>query len=293
MLSRASGTAPILFRGQSRVYPTVYPSLLRDNVSEQDHLSWWSVTRKFISSRNGLAGYSIPSPHDALAIVQHYLLKSPVIDVTGTPKIALYFALAEQASGATRVVYAADAAVLGGTGLVVTDHAFLALPLEQGGRKHRWLRQDGYTVGVHKWENLEASRNLDFAHCDGVEPFTFQFRDDDKDLVKLLRKEFGDLEDIEGDPLAGKVRSVFEIIARATGSMKAVQRLIVGTKTLDAHGQLVAEIERLIEKAQRFGRSEIVSAQLQDLLTAAKSPCWDMGGEASLDYWIRELAVGK
>ena len=99
-----------LFRGQVKVYPTIFPSLLRDTVSEELRNAWWDVTRHFIAERNGLTGYQIPSPHDALAVIQHYLIKSPVVDVTGTPEIALYFALADPASTGTRVVYAANEA---------------------------------------------------------------------------------------------------------------------------------------------------------------------------------------
>jgi hypothetical protein len=183
------------------------------------------------------------------------------------------------------VVYAADAAVLENTGLVVTNHGFLALPLNKGGLKHRWLRQDGYTVGVPNWQNLEASRNLDFARCVGVECFTFESCSDDTDIVRNL----GDLETIEGDPLAASVRAVFESIAIATDSSEAVGRLIAGTKTLDAKGKLIVEIESLIEKAQQFGRSEKDLAQLQALLAAANSQYWDTSWEASLNHWSREL----
>jgi hypothetical protein len=63
MRGRASRPGQALFRGQVKVYPTIFPSLLRDNVSDALRNAWWGVARHFISSRDGLTGYQIPSPH--------------------------------------------------------------------------------------------------------------------------------------------------------------------------------------------------------------------------------------
>jgi hypothetical protein len=285
MQERASRPGQALFRGQIKVYPTIFPSLLRDTVSEELRNAWWSVTRRFISARDGLTGYQIRSPHDALAVIQHYLIKSSVIDVTGTPEIALYFALLDPASTETRVVYAADEAVLKGAGWVVTDHAFLALPLSQGGFKHRWLRQDGFTIGAANWGDLHAARTLDFLQLPSVASFTFRRRPGDEALVSSL----GDLETVEDDPLASAVRAVFESIADATGCLAAVRQLIPEASTLDAQAQLVAEIEDLIARARALGRSAEDLAQLNRLLSAAKSRYWDTSWSAALDLWSKNL----
>jgi hypothetical protein len=285
MRERASRPGHALFRGQIKVYPTIFPSLLRDTVSEEPRKAWWGVTRRFISSRDGLTGYQIRSPHDALAVIQHYLIKSPVLDVTGTPEIALYFALLDPASTATRVVYAAEQAALKGAGWVVTDHAFLALPLNQGGIKHRWLRQDGFTIGAADWGDLYASRTLDFVQLPSVESYTFRRRAGDEALVNCL----GDLETVEDDPLASTVRTVFESIAHASGCLAAVRQLMPQESTLDAQAQLVVEIEDLIARARALRSSPEDLAELNKLVSAAKARYWDESWSAGLAYWSNKL----
>lgn len=247
MQGRAARPGQALFRGQVKVYPTVVPSLLRSTVSDACRDAWWDVTRHFISARNGLTGYQIASPHDALAVIQHYLIKSPVIDVTGTPEIALYFALADPTSTATRVVYAADEATLRHAGYVVTDHAFLALPADQGGLKHRWLRQDGFTIGISDWKDLHAARKLDFLKLPNIERYTFHRRPGDEKLVSSL----GDLETVAGDCLASAVRGMFESIAHARGHLAAVRELIPEASTLDPHARLIAKIEDLSSRGRK------------------------------------------
>src|SRR5882724_4247879 len=68
---RDSRPGRVLFRGQVTVYPTIFPSLLRDTVSKELRDAWWSVTRRFIASRHGLTGYQIRSPHDASHSTMH------------------------------------------------------------------------------------------------------------------------------------------------------------------------------------------------------------------------------
>jgi hypothetical protein len=285
MRGRVSGTNQVLFRGQTRIHPTILPSLLRPNMSDEDRRQWWAVLCQFVRSRDGVTGYHIPSPHDAVAIVQHYLIRSPVLDVTGTPEIALYFATRDLSSNEMRVVYAADAAELEAAGLCVTDHAFLALPLEDGGRKHRWLRQDGFTVGPSKWNDLDEARKLDFAHLPGVERCTFTMRPGEQNLVAGL----GDLETVEGDPLAAGVRGVFETLARGLGCLEAVRRLMPASGTIDAHGQLIIEIELLIQSARSVGLPKDDITSIENLLRSAVGGIWDTSFEASLAYFTRKV----
>jgi hypothetical protein len=220
-----------------------------------------------------------------VAIVQHYLVKSPVLDVTGTPEIALYFAMMDPSATEARVVYAADAAALVAAGLSVTDHAFLALPLEDGGRKHRWLRQDGFTVGHSDWTDLCEAGKLDFVHLPSVGSFTFTMLPGEDDLVANL----GDLETVDGDPLAAKVRGVFESIARQLGCLEAVRQLMPASGTIDAHGLLINEIELLILRARALDLPEDDIAEIENLLQSAIGGIWDIGFEASLDYLTRKV----
>lgn len=277
----------MVFRGQARVYPTIIPSLCRgDTVSDEDRARWYSVLRRFVGNRAGLTGYDIRSEHDAVAIIQHYLVKSPVIDVTGTPEIALYFAMLNPAAEGPRVVYAADVETLRWDGKVVTDHGFLALPPQHGGAMHRWLRQDGYTVGPSEWTHYDEARRLDFQRLPGVTSFTFDMRPEDHRLVAHL----GDLETTDGDPLAVKVRSMFSAIAYSLGCLDAVEAMMPARGTIDAKARLAYDIQLLIEKARLTDLSPTVIAEMDRMLPAARGHHWDTSWDAALSYWTGEVA---
>jgi hypothetical protein len=277
---------PMLFRGQTDVYPTILPSLLRPEVSQEDRSKWWAVTRRLISSSSSLTGYKIRSPHDVLAITQHYLQKSPVIDMTATPEIALSFALGTQSKGGDRVVYAIASETVKDQGLAVSDHDFLARPMADGGKAHRWLRQDGFTIGTAQWEDLAQARNLDLLLIPGLKSFHFTKHDGEESIVKDL----GDLEAIEGDDLAVKVRGVFENLARSMGHLDAVRRLLPQSGTIDGHAKLLNEIGQLIERAQSLKRPKSEIEELESLRNAAYGSHWDTAWDASLDFWKQQIS---
>ena len=89
MRSRAPSPQKVLSRSQTKLYPDTFSSLYRREVGEEERRQW-TVLRRLVSGRDGLTACRIRSPHEGLAVVQHYLIKSPAIDVTGTPEIALY-----------------------------------------------------------------------------------------------------------------------------------------------------------------------------------------------------------
>lgn len=102
MLERRAGPGQVLFRGQSRIWPDIRPSITRPDVDEDTRRALWEICRRFVHvAQLGLTGYLVSSVHDRLAILQHYILRSPVIDLTGTPEIALYFALLGAKPGIT------------------------------------------------------------------------------------------------------------------------------------------------------------------------------------------------
>jgi hypothetical protein len=277
----------VVFRGQTRIYPSILPSLLRADVSEEDRRIWWAVLRRFISNRDGLTGYRVRSPHDAIAVVQHYLVKSPVVDVTGTPEIALYFALMNRSTEPTRIVYAIDVDAVETAGHVVTDHAFLALPFHDGGLKHRWLRQDGFTIGAADWTTLDGARSLDFARLPGLQNSPFRMQVGEEDLVSQL----GDLETTEGDPLATKVRGIFEDIAHHLGCLETVQRLMPSQGTVDGHGSLLAEIDDLIERARKLRLAADDVRQIERFRDAAIQRYWDTSWDCGFESWKAKVAA--
>ena len=285
MREQVSDTSPVLFRGQRELYPTIFPSLLRQDIAEEDRQKWWRVLRRFVSSRTGIAGYEIRSAHDAVSIVQHYLVKSPVIDLTGTPEVALYFAIKNASREKLQVVYRARVGILQEAGFVVSDHDFLTLPLQEGGLKHRWLRQNGFTVGLPDWTNLDGARTLDFACLPGVEKFLFRAQPHEKALVAAL----GDLETVEGDPLAASVRGMFESVARSLGCHAKGREMMPCSGTVDAHACLIRELQSLAQRSRALRLPSSDVSEIERLLQDAEYGIWDMGHSASLEYWTDKV----
>ncbi|WP_205504624.1 FRG domain-containing protein [Rufibacter psychrotolerans] len=154
----------------------------------------------------GITGYALKRL-DEVALVQHYLEVSPMLDLTGTPEVALYFALlGSEGRVGPQVIYAFDPEDLRGRGLEVTDHNFLLLPLGEGGHKCRWVKQDGY--GVCR-PDLSQFDLLDFPH----EEFHFLADSTDRAAVKCL----GDLLKIDDDSVVLQVFSFFHLLANELG----------------------------------------------------------------------------
>lgn len=170
MRDQATDDGRVLFRGQSRVYRSIQPSQAR--LDEETMVQMWNICRRFHTAAQGVTGYQVHSGHDRLAILQHYIGYSPVIDLTGTPAVALYFALREAKPGDECVVYSVDK-TSDRSNAVFTDHSFLLLGLRDGGTQHRWLRQDGYSVSSNDWPSLDAVRHFDLLALPSVKEARF------------------------------------------------------------------------------------------------------------------------
>lgn len=277
--------ADVLFRGQNRVWPTVKPSITRDD--EQTRREMWTICRWFHRAAAGITGYSIPSEHDRLAILQHYILRSPVIDLTATPEIALHFALLGAKVGDECVVYSIDRSAFKPQEVVFSDHAFLALPLDEGGSKHRWLRQDGYSVGPAEWRDAGAVQEFDLLKLPGLDERRFVKGTNDEQLVSFL----GDLEDTTSDPLALAVRGVVGSLAKALNSIgPGVEKILRDSKTRDPDEDLANEIDSLISIASGVGAPAELRAELQSLRSAVGKFYWDTGFYCSLDKARTDLS---
>ena len=266
----------VLFRGQRRVYPTVLPSIARD--CEPTRQRFRGITRLFCSSQTmHLTGYRIEKVHDRLSILQHYIGRSPVIDLTGDPRIALYFALLGD-STENRVVYAIDVKRAAKSGVVFSNHAFFALPLGSGGETHRWVLQDGYSVGPTDWENAEEVENFDLLKLDGVSSLHFKKGTEDDRLVEHL----GNLESTENDPLALKVRGNVQGLARFLGVLTpSVEAILSASSTVDPDDVLRQEIDELVTLAERQGDQGAIR-ELRELKTYVGRRYWDTGFDVAL-----------
>lgn len=275
----------ILFRGQNRVWPSIKPSITR--LDEQARMGMWAICRWFHTAAHGVTGYHIPSEHDRLALLQHYVGQSPVIDLTATPEIALYFALQGAEPNHECVVYSVDRSVATSPDVFFVDHSFLALPLDSGGLKHRWLRQDGYSIGPARWRDLDVVTGFDLLRLPGVESKRFTNGPTDDELIRHL----GDLEDTASDPLARAVRGVVTSIARSLNLLTPeIAEVLQGSKTTDPDAELTAEIDGLISLASAARARSDVLKTLRSLRDAVGTQ-WDSSFDASLD-WARGQVQG-
>ncbi|MBS0347135.1 MAG: FRG domain-containing protein [Proteobacteria bacterium] len=273
----------ILFRGQNRIWPTVKPSITR--LDEQTMMEMWAICRWFHTAAHGVAGYQIPNEHDRLAILQHYIGRSPVIDLTGTPEVALYFALQQAEPNRECVVYSVDRGIAASSGVVFSDHSFLALPLDSGALMHRWLRQDGYSVGPAAWRDLGVVRNFDLLKLPGVESKCFTTNSADNNFIFRL----GDLEDTQSDPLALAVRGVVTAVARSLELLTpGIINVLQASKTIDPIAKVVAEIDSLISLALTVKTPSSLLNELRRLRTAIETS-WDTSCECSLDMAQGEI----
>lgn len=273
-----------LFRGQNRVWPTIKPSITR--LSPPTLGEMWTICRWFSSAAKGVTGYSIENVHDRLAILQHYVGRSPVIDLTGTPEIALYFALLG-ASDCECVVYSVNRECVKSAGVAFSNHSFLMLPAHSGGLKHRWIRQDGYSVSPACWNDLSVVTEFDLLMLDGVESKQFRVYRNDYDLVRDL----GDLEDTASDPLAMAVRGAVTAIARSLGLLTpGITGILQASKTKDPDTELIEELEGMIALAANVNAPANLTQTLGSLRDAVGST-WDTGCDASL-AWVRETFRG-
>ena len=278
MKRRADGQGDrILFRGQNRVWPTIKPSITR--LDEQTMGDMWAICRWFNTAAHGVSGYHIPNEHDRLAILQHYVGRSPVLDLTATPEIALYFALQGAEPGRECVVYLVDRSLAASPDVVFSDHSFLVLPLHSGGLKHRWLRQDGYSVGPAGWRDPDVVTGFDVLRLPGVESKCFALAPPDDEVIRHL----GDLEDTESDQLALAVRGTVTSVARSLSLLTpGITDVLRASKTRDPDAELTAEIDCLISLAATTKAPSDLLKMLGSLRTAVGSH-WDTSFDCSLD----------
>ena len=237
-----------------------------------------------------LTGYSIEDVYHRLAILQHYIGRSTVVDLTECPRVALYFALKDANVGSECVVYSIDRNKAVSSDVVFADYAFLALPLAQGGIKHRWWRQAGYSVGPKRWQDAQAVRNFDLLKLKGVNCMRFRKQSTDDNLVACL----GDLEGTNGDFLASNVRANVEAIARECKLLTPdIQRILACSATVAPNAALESRIDGLMAKtkpANAFSKKVIMV--LKNLKKQLKQGQWDTSSDASLS-WAEKMLSQK
>ena len=116
----------------------------------------YTIFRRASEFCTGAWGYHVGAS-DALEVLQHYGWRTPSIDFSGAPDVALAFAL--HRSPQTPVIYVLDRSKLPPE-VVVSEHDFLMAKTEDGGLASRWWRQDGFGVMNKTWHEADTTRNF-------------------------------------------------------------------------------------------------------------------------------------
>ena len=267
----------ILFRGQNRVWPTVKASITRHDEKTQNHVM--AICRRFypLCTNQGLTDVSA-NEHDRLALLQHYIGRSPVIDLTATPEIALYFALQGAKPANACVVYAISQNKASTPDLVLSDHSILKPSWRSGETLPRWLRQDAYSIGPRRWRELDIVKTFDLLALSGLEKMYFTFDPSDYHLIRHL----GDLEETHTDPLASSVRSIYSSIARSLELYTdEIDKDLQRSKTRDPDVGLKAEIDDLVSLALRASASPELVDNIKSLHNCIE--IWDTSFDCALD----------
>lgn len=155
------------FRGQTQDYSSIKNSIsvvagFNGTESEKKEIRTQAHKICMLSGKiaGGMSGTINIDIYNALALLQHYLWLSPVLDITGTLEVAMFFAWSNPGTGKESIIYIIKSDEIPDE-LHVYDHDFLMYNLDNGGIKHRWLKQDGYGICPKDFHNLEEIMNFD------------------------------------------------------------------------------------------------------------------------------------
>lgn len=201
----SDGRPRFLFRGQRAVYPSIRSTFSRTTTEDMEIGQAYTVYRYAKQICQGLRGYTIDHL-DGVAVLQHYGWPTPLIDLTGTPEVAVFFALYGASAGSRAVIYVVDSQMLPEQAIVV-DHAFLTHTQDDGGFRHRWLRQDGFAVTTREWRAATDAREFDLLApplSSALEAHEFTVSDAD-------RPELANVLSTAGDPIPQHVQNLLRL----------------------------------------------------------------------------------
>ena len=202
------GRPRFLFRGQRAIYPSIKSTFSRVPNTEVEIGQAYTVYMYAKQICQGLRGYAIDHL-DAVAVLQHYGWPTPLVDVTGTSEVAVFFALHGASAGSRAVVYVIDTQELPEQVLVV-DHGFLTHTLDDGGLRHRWLRQDGFALTTNDWRAATDARDFDL-----LNPTFAQAIEAHEFLVSTAdRADLPDVLSTASDPIPQHLQNLLRLFAQ-------------------------------------------------------------------------------
>ncbi len=268
-----------LFRGQNREYNTISPSMFRENETKQ--LAVLKLCVEIHKYSSGITGYRLNNSLEELGLLQHYLELSPMLDLTGTPEVALYFSLLKHHTETPQIIYAFDQSDLKENGLEIVNHDFLLLPIDQKGYQCRWIMQDGYGVCLKDWRNLESSKNfnlLDYKH----QKFIFNVGE-----IELKTAEnLGNLLDVKEDRVAERIFNILYMLSENLNIQDVISKELNRYGFTDPKKSLDTFINSLILIAKR---KNIYIEELNNLKKANNENYWDTSFDVALEFYENKL----
>lgn len=198
-----------LFRGQTQGYGNIKPTFARvahDNILRGQAYTIYRNSRNLL---RGLYGYSVES-HEAVAILQHYGLPTPQIDLTHNADVAIYFATENLMSNDSPRIYIVDTTKLIGD-VQLTNHLFLVNNIENNGLNNRWYRQDGYAIMHKNWVNAMEAEGFDLydsKYSNAIKCVTFDTND-----LENVRYKKNDIYNNE-DNIPHRLKSILNIFCQ-------------------------------------------------------------------------------
>ncbi|WP_203296533.1 FRG domain-containing protein [Luteirhabdus pelagi] len=263
----------ILFRGQRKVYPTINPSLFRESADKIDAVRL--LTKRLSKYSTGITGYKISNRIHEIGILQHYLEISQMIDLTGTPEVAIFFALLNSKKEEEQVIYAFEKSRLINSHLSVLELDLILKPLANNGLNCRWWRQDGY--GVYKNE-LSNFNILDYPHQ--------EFRFNKTSIEENIAAKIGDLMSVQEDEIANSVYAFLHLITEKYELNKALSKELNNLPVKNPKVTLVEEIYNLRERYKEKG---LDVTQFDKFINAVNQNYWNTSWDAGLDKLKNEI----
>jgi len=158
-----------LFRGEERFFPETKSSIGRLAEHHQDcvrfaQIIYMSIHHEFMF----LDGYRIGGAKEATALLQHYGMPTPQIDLSGNFDVAIYFATefikkefrnSDFEDEELPRIFVIDSTKIPPE-LEIVNHDFLVTKDLAAAGKNRYFRQDGYAIATR--DNMQSSIILNF-----------------------------------------------------------------------------------------------------------------------------------
>lgn len=160
--SNGGDTPRFLFRGQTARYQQATSFISRPNLSVVERGQAYTALQRATFLRTQLK-QSLPLPLDeshVLALLQHYGWPTPYLDLTDSPDVAVFFALAGYRGPGPAVVYVVDTAQLPQGCSLVAHEDLMDFP-GYAQMNLRWQKQRAWALAANGWPDMLNVKSVD------------------------------------------------------------------------------------------------------------------------------------